>query len=312
LFAQTSKFNSTDWKFSNPQQFGFTVLDVDFFDNNNAIAVGSDGGIARTTDGGTNWEADIRLTNDPAVSGPPCIGVFANVVHVIWYDNRNGNFEVYYKRSTDQGISWSSDIRLTNDPAESLMPSISVSGSVAHVVWADYRNGNYEIYYKRSTDHGINWSSDIRLTNDPAYARGAYVSVSVQVVHVIWQDRRDGNDEIYYKRDPTGNVVGIININTEIPNEFKLEQNYPNPFNPTTKIRFQIPLLRGVSEGRGVLSSIKIYNSLGMEITSLFNQQLSPGTYEIEWNSRNNPSGVYLCKLNSGNFTETKRMVLIK
>ena len=48
-------FNTTDWKFSNPKQFGFTVLDVDFFDNNNAIAVGSDGGIARTRDGGTNW-----------------------------------------------------------------------------------------------------------------------------------------------------------------------------------------------------------------------------------------------------------------
>lgn len=54
-FAQSGKYNKTDWKFSNPKQFGFTVLDVDFFDNNNAIAVGSDGGIAKTTDGGSNW-----------------------------------------------------------------------------------------------------------------------------------------------------------------------------------------------------------------------------------------------------------------
>lgn len=48
-------YNTTDWKFSNPKQFGFTVLDVDYFDNNNVIAVGSDGGIARSTDGGSNW-----------------------------------------------------------------------------------------------------------------------------------------------------------------------------------------------------------------------------------------------------------------
>lgn len=48
-------YNTTNWKFSNPKQFGFTVLDVDYFDNNNAIAVGSNGGIAKTTDGGRNW-----------------------------------------------------------------------------------------------------------------------------------------------------------------------------------------------------------------------------------------------------------------
>ena len=54
LFAQ-GYYNTTNWKFSNPKQFGFTVLDVDYFDNNNVIAVGSDGGIAKSVDGGSNW-----------------------------------------------------------------------------------------------------------------------------------------------------------------------------------------------------------------------------------------------------------------
>ena len=53
--AAFSQYNTTNWKFSNPKQFGFTVLDVDYFDNNNAIAVGQSGGIAKTTDGGRNW-----------------------------------------------------------------------------------------------------------------------------------------------------------------------------------------------------------------------------------------------------------------
>src|SRR5436189_6136801 len=65
-FAQTSKFNTTDWKFSNPQQFGFSIADVDYWDNNVAIAVGSDGGIARTTDGGTNWTYGVFTYTSPA------------------------------------------------------------------------------------------------------------------------------------------------------------------------------------------------------------------------------------------------------
>jgi hypothetical protein len=59
-------FNSSSWRFSNPKQFGFTVLDVDYFDNNNVIAVGNDGGIAKSTDGGKNWTYGIFTYTTPA------------------------------------------------------------------------------------------------------------------------------------------------------------------------------------------------------------------------------------------------------
>jgi len=62
-FAQG--YNTTNWKFSNPKQFGFTVLDVDYFDNNNALAVGSNGGIAKTTDGGRNWTYGVYTYINP-------------------------------------------------------------------------------------------------------------------------------------------------------------------------------------------------------------------------------------------------------
>jgi hypothetical protein len=106
-------------------------------------------------------------------------------------------------------------------------------------------------------------------------------------------------------------------LGNEIPSQFSLSQNYPNPFNPSTKIRFQIPLLRGVSEvdglpaaGRGVL--LKIHNSLGEEVSELVNQDLPPGTYEYEWNASNFSSGIYFYRLISDNFTETKKMILMK
>jgi len=117
----------------------------------------------------------------------------------------------------------------------------------------------------------------------------------------------------------TNTFVGINQINSEIPKTFELSQNYPNPFNPVTRIKFQIPLSRGVPEGRGVLTQLSIYDALGKEVAVLVNQNLQPGTYEADWDASAYPSGVYYYKLEvspstgSGRgFTETKKMVLIK
>ncbi len=106
--------------------------------------------------------------------------------------------------------------------------------------------------------------------------------------------------------------VGLQNISYEIPDNFSLSQNYPNPFNPVTKIKFSIPLSRGVSEGLGVLSRLVIYDILGREITTLVNEQLKPGMYEVEWDGSNYPSGVYFYKLITTDYSESRRMVLIK
>ena len=154
----------------------------------------------RSTNNGASWSADIRLTNDPAASYYPSVAVSDSNIHVVWYDLRDGNREIYYKRSTDNGTTWGSDMRLTNDDSSSYYPSVAVSGSNVHVVWYDLRDGNREIYYKRSTDNGTTWGSDTRLTNNTASSYYPSVAVWGSNVHVVWYDRRDGNDEIYYKR----------------------------------------------------------------------------------------------------------------
>ncbi len=266
----------------------------------------------RSTDGGISWGADTRLTNNTANSAFPSVAVSGQVVHVIWMDERDGfnNYEIYYKRSTDGGTSWGADTRLTNDPAPSWRPSVAVSGTVVHIVWLDYRDVNYEIYYKRSTDGGVNWGADTRLTNAPENSLYASVSVSGSAVHVVWEDARDGGyEEIYYKRDPTGNPVGIININSEIPNQFSLLQNYPNPFNPSTKIQFALP--------KSSFAKVVVYDMLGKEIETIVNEQLNAGTYEADFPAPSGDgsklsSGVYYYKLTAGVYSETKKMVLMK
>ncbi len=107
-----------------------------------------------------------------------------------------------------------------------------------------------------------------------------------------------------------GNPAGIKQISTEIPKQFSLSQNYPNPFNPTTKIQFSI------SPSKGMDVKLIIYDVLGREVATLVNQQLKPGSYEVEWDGSNYPSGVYFYKLLVENastpFSITKRMVLLK
>jgi len=103
--------------------------------------------------------------------------------------------------------------------------------------------------------------------------------------------------------------IGIIKINENFPSSFGLLQNYPNPFNPKTKIRFNIPPLEG---DRGRITSLVIYDMLGREISTLVNEQLTPGNYEVTWDASKHSSGVYYYKLSTESFTETRKMILIK
>ena len=104
-------------------------------------------------------------------------------------------------------------------------------------------------------------------------------------------------------------TVNIQPINSEIPEGFSLEQNYPNPFNQSTIIKFYIPLWRGVG-GRNV--TLKVFDLLGREVSTLVNSNLQPGTYEVSFNANHLSSGIYFYRLSAGNFTQTKKLVLIK
>jgi len=109
-----------------------------------------------------------------------------------------------------------------------------------------------------------------------------------------------------------GGLVGIENNIENKPIKFYLNQNYPNPFNPSTKIKFEIgPPLNPLLRNEGTVT-LKIYDVIGREITTLVNEQLKPGTYEIEWNASDYPSGVYFYTLKTESYNETKRMALIK
>ena len=89
-----------------------------------------------------------------------------------------------------------------------------------------------------------------------------------------------------------------------IPTDYNLSRNYPNPFNSTSLIKYSVPQSSQVH--------IKIYDILGNEIETLVNEQKNTGTYELTWYAERLPSGIYFYQLQTPNFTQTKKMILLK
>ena len=114
-----------------------------------------------------------------------------------------------------------------------------------------------------------------------------------------------GNSKSYIELPFNTFAIGVQNISSTIPNQYNLYQNYPNPFNPSTKIKFDVaPRTENVK--------LVIYDITGKQIDVLVNNKLSPGTYEAEWNASKYSSGIYIYRLETGNFSAVRKMILVK
>jgi hypothetical protein len=107
-----------------------------------------------------------------------------------------------------------------------------------------------------------------------------------------------------YEADVTIGTVGINTIGTSVPNEYTLSQNYPNPFNPVTKINFALP--------KNGMVTLKVYDILSREVITLVNENKPAGYYSVDFDASKLTSGVYFYKLESGSFSDIKRMILVK
>ncbi len=193
-------------------------------------------------------------------------------------------------------------------------PSISMSGN-----WGDnptltfYGGGNNVDHYvlKKEYDFGSGYGNpsyvnitgnsytdpnvEIRKFGGDLTARYSVKAVDVWNYESNYSSTVSTNGQSLWKNGST---------QEEIINEYALNSNYPNPFNPTTQISYQIP-----EDGQ---VNLTIYNSLGEEISNLVNNYQASGKYNVQFDASNLPSGVYIYRLSSGNFTATKKMLLTK
>ncbi len=147
------------------------------------------------------------------------------VLYAAWEDGRNGgvfNRDIYFSRSIDGGTTWGSDVRINDDPIDSTRnqgnPDLQYDESRGrlYAVWQDARNGNYDIYFAYSTDGGNTWSANQRLNDDAGTAHQMEPSIIVgpsiddllpDRVYVVWQDQRNGNDDVYLVRSNNGGLT---------------------------------------------------------------------------------------------------------
>jgi len=169
-------------------------------------------------------------------------------------------------------------------------------------------NGLNSIYFVNSqTGFLVNNTNQIFITTD----QGSVWSLSSSPVSEKFYCVNFINNETGWIGGSNGLVlstgllnIGINHIGNSVPKQYLLHQNYPNPFNPVTNIKFDIPQRSNVK--------ISVYDILGKEISVLVNEELNTGTFEVNWDASNFPSGVYFYKIETEDYSESKKMVLVK
>jgi type IX secretion system substrate protein len=245
--------------------------------NNNIVFAGTTGGVYRSTDNGSSWNISSNGMNQPIYS------VASNGTDVYASTYFNG---VY--RSTDNGLSWIQTALVIQD--------IYTLAAYGNTVFA----GTYNSGVYASANNGSTWIQ----WND------GLPSTQIYKLFIFSNYIFSGTQGFNVYRRPLGELNGIEPVSSEIPEGFSLSQNYPNPFNPTTKIKFEIPAA-GNGRDRSAVQ-IAVYDISGRLVETLVNENLSPGTYEVTWSAGNYSTGVYYYKLLSGEYSETKKMILLR
>jgi len=244
-----------------------------------------------SSDGGISWEDESLLSENSTIAYNASMAVSGSDVYVAWHDYRDGNREIYYKGSIDGGEHWGEDTRISFDPATSNLPNLAISDSALHVVWQDDRSGLNDVYYNYSTNGGKNWAEDTKL-NDWSYSsERPFIDASDSVLHVIWCDFRDGNYEIYYKRNPTGGIPVAIDENTENISTVI----YPNPASRQLTVGQLDNWIVGqlAVDGRRSAVRLSIVDLYGREIKAFRNISSFPYMIDISDLS----DGVYLLRV---------------
>jgi photosystem II stability/assembly factor-like uncharacterized protein len=313
VFTQTGGFIDAIWMGN--AQAGFMYGDP----------VGGRWSLWGTINGGLTWDsAQFRLPQAGAETGYNNAFYFDAISQAVWFGTNNtriyrstnlifwstqtttgeANSSALWFTSPTNGMTGGTTLLFTTNSGATWNPPVSSLPGTGNIVGI--------------TGFGSDWwvvrqAAQIYFTfNDGASWTAQYSAPAGNYFHITRS--RAGTPTLYAVRDnggiskATGLLLGINPVSNITPEQFSLGQNYPNPFNPSTNIKYQIK--------ENSFVKLTIYDVIGREAATLVNEKLSPGTYEVEWDASNYPSGVYFYKLTasggSKDFTLTKKMELIK
>ncbi|MFC2089008.1 T9SS type A sorting domain-containing protein, partial [Calditrichota bacterium] len=262
---------------------------------------------------GTALDSSFKVTDDTlnAGQGPPSIStdVMGNFV-ITWQDSRNGNGDIYAQRYANDGSAIGNNFKVNDDQgnADQWSPSIS-SDAIGNFVitWTDMRYEDFDIYAQRYSSEGSAVGTNFLVTNNRGWRTETDVKLWNGRIYNTWIDRRTEGTryDIWANVLDWNNPIGISEKEkSQEPSAFILSQNYPNPFNPSTNIEISIPKTEFVT--------LKIYNLLGQEVATLVSDKLTPGNFKYTWDASGFASGVYYYKIQTNEYVETRKLLLIK
>jgi len=231
---------------------------------------------------------DNRLEDLPAFTGSPSLYVLNVWGNRLTFEDIEPNIGLPnvsfgYVPQDSVGIKGDTTVSV----GDTITFSVMVGGTANRYQWVrdnvDLLGANASVFTIEGVDTTDSGSYVCRITNDIA---------TVLILH---------------SRPVHLEVSGSVDVREQDgipPREFALHQNYPNPFNPNTAIRFSIPTT--------VFVSLMVFNPLGQEVTAMVDEELEPGSYEVEWNATGYASGVYFYRLQAGSFTQTRKTLLLR
>jgi len=236
---------------------------------------------------GSSASEVVRLTNNAGTNWVNVLNAGGNNCYDISFINNSSNVLVIgnngrIRKTTNGGIFWTFPQSNSN---VNLNAVTFINSSVAFIA------GNSGLIFK-TTNEGFNWS----------YQSVGYPNNLKDISFINEQTGWTVGENGIVLR--TGIPVGIEKVGNNIPSQFELYQNYPNPFNPLTNIKFDLMISSYVK--------LIVYDILGKEIEILLNQKINAGSYEYRWNGINLPSGTYFYRFITEDYSETKKMILIK
>jgi len=265
----------TNWIALPSPEAGFLTWNMDFLNENTGYVCGSlNGKVYKTTNSGQSWTQQL---NDAGMIGMFAIA-FGN--ELTGYATGSGG-KMY--STTNGGVNWVN------------------SATLGQSIWGmDFANASTGIavggggYTFMTTDGGATWAAPPRRSFNQLNA--VHFNDDGNLAWAV------GNLGLVLEYDNP--LVNVTQNNGVVPDKFLLAQNYPNPFNPSTKINYELPVSNYVT--------LKIYDMMGREAYELVNANQTAGSYSVTFNASKLSSGVYYYKISAGEFTETKKMLLVK
>jgi hypothetical protein len=265
---------------------------------------------------------------DPRFFGLPNIYTNYSTNNGATWLNGQDEADVFCVRSTDGGVSWQAPVTVNDDGTTfaQVLPWVVVKNNgLIDISYYHFRMSPLnafvpaaELRMATSLDGGASFAPSLALQDTVVTPLtlwvGEYNGMAVQdsFVWTVFTDlEQTGNSDIFVDRslNPSANEVRDETGVTERPSEFTLYQNYPNPFNPTTKIEFTL--------SKSGFVTLQIYDILGRKVRTLVLEELSSGYKSVIWDGKNDDgkdvaSGIYFYRLKIGDFSESKKMLLLK